>query len=386
MSWAWMTELFQEYLANRPLHQITVPGTHDAGCYFKRKGYLEGQALTQTQTIRQQLDGGIRYFDLRPYVDGQGKYWTYHGSFYTGDQMDGDAGILVQVSDFMGKLGNSHREMVILNISHFSKFTNDAHRKFIDVIRATLKDHLLPFSQEDINLFDLPYAKLLDRSRVAILYDGALDMPTEAYVRDTKLPAGFFKISPKYNYISPNTPIPDNKKLYLFDQYAGQVHLDDGRIFPGVRSDQLKKLRERSAYSHSNSEKWSDNCPGGVPATLHLFSWTLTPQTRGGEPISCAQTESNPQLLPLLTGKNWGGPKNNRRSYDPRRDEKINIIYVDHYASHVTNGAFAVDGVSGPAGLLIPKGTAVPVAIAARLNGYRVEPAFNWTVQCEAKT
>jgi hypothetical protein len=381
----WMTDLYANFLQNRTLHEITIPGTHDAGCYIDYNSYNSLYSQTQVQTIGQQLAGGIRYFDLRPYVDQNGDYWIYHGQ-YTGGQLNGNNGIFQQVKTFMDGLLPTDRELVILNISHFSKFTSDTHVDFVQLIRDMLANRLLCHVQPDINLFDTPYGQLLIdpnndnqvRSRVVILYDGALDTGVEDYVGKNYLPAGFFKISPKYERFTDGVAIPNNRKIHLFDQYSNRRHVADGNIYDGIRNNQLKKLRNRTQYAYGKGLKvnggtnWNADAAGGTASTLHLFSWTLTPQPQA-YPVVAAQNESNRELLPLLTGNNWGA-NDNTRAYDPTQDEKINIVYVDHYASHQTQQANVINANN------VPVGTAVPVAIAAKLNEYGGigNVAFSW--------
>lgn len=371
MASTWMTALYDEYLKDRCLYEITLPGTHDAGCYIRKTNPAASNAITQTETIFKQLVGGIRYFDLRPYNPLVGKHFvTYHGPggvpVYEGDKLDGDEGILSQIDRFMKTLSGDSRELVILNMSHFSNFSpigpfgQDQHERFIEIVRANLSDHLVCYSQ-DINLFDMTYRKLLSskdesqtKSRVVIIYDGALDQGKESYVQKTNLPAGFFKVSPKYD-------VMDTGKIYLFDQYANKNNINL------VRDDQCNKLKNRSAFAFGAKldGKWQDNKVRGCPKVMHLFSWTLTDGT--GEPLKFAK-DANPELLPLLTGKKWAG---DTRPYDPTQDEKINIIYVDDYASEKTKKQNAIDNR-----ITIPAGTALPVAIAVKLNGY--QDKFSW--------
>ena len=57
--------------------RISIPGTHDsgtAGVRFPMKHY----ARTQTMNLSEQWDAGIRFFDLRPKLEG-GKLKVYHG-------------------------------------------------------------------------------------------------------------------------------------------------------------------------------------------------------------------------------------------------------------------------------------------------------------------
>lgn len=58
-------EKYQEWMSNlpgeTPVSYLTIPGTHDSGAYTQPWPYV----ATQTMTILEQLDAGIRYFDLR---------------------------------------------------------------------------------------------------------------------------------------------------------------------------------------------------------------------------------------------------------------------------------------------------------------------------------
>ena len=55
---------------DRYLHEINIPGTHDSGCsevwnYTPEFSTVESMAITQDLTIQEQLNAGIRLFDLR---------------------------------------------------------------------------------------------------------------------------------------------------------------------------------------------------------------------------------------------------------------------------------------------------------------------------------
>lgn len=368
----WMTHLFnnEHNFPNRPLTEITIPGTHDSGCYVDHGYGRNFLARTQTQTIGGQLAGGIRYFDIRPHMTRAQEFWTYHGPYY-GGQLDGNPGILADVQQFMAGLLVGDRELVILNISHFSGFDNTAHTNLIAAIQAALAPHLVPYTQDQISLFNTPYVNLLTdpatgniRSRVAILYDGALDTPREQYVNNTLiLPAGFFKLGPKYVIV----PNPN----YIFDQYANKANMDDGRVFGGMVPNQMHKLANRQTYPYT-TQAWGNGLPNWIPNnpaqnrifnTLHLFSWTLTPQPTG-DPITAARNHANPRLLPQFTGNNWGI---NSVPYDITVHPKINIIYVDDYSSAIAVGAAA------------PRtNLAMPVAIADFLNRYNTLAGVVW--------
>ncbi|MYM81311.1 hypothetical protein GTP44_04975 [Duganella sp. FT50W] len=398
----WMTQLFYSDVPTaplpafpqRPLSQITLPGTHDSGCY---RNQLVSNVLsaTQTQDIFHQLAGGIRYFDLRP-ARHNNDFWTYHGLAYWGGKLTGADGILNQVREYLDSLASSDRELIILNFSHFYKFTLDDHIDLVDAINASLSRYLVPYTQSDIHAFAAPYWQLLAepapggtvppavmagaamRSRVLILYDGALDTPQEPYVAGLPFtpPAGhhglgmpgFFVLTPKY--------APPANPIQLFDQYSNRGRVDDQQalgqvLLGGIRSDQLNKLRARQNYAYTtqpfNPGFWGANAVGGVPGTLHLLSWTLTPQfsvSTTWEPLTAAREVTNPQLLDLFCGpgRGWAGV-----CYNALRDPQINIIYVDDYASirHRTGGSPWYD-------------VALPVAIAARMNVGPVGDGSTW--------
>lgn len=125
---SWMTDLGDRHLWDKPLNQIAMPGSHDSGTYrinqspgwagndyvgaYRRQlsegkggivGTLEQAMLsslsdpqlkaaldeaqsslwtTQTLSLREQLDMGVRYFDVRLTWDAQrGGWYFYHGSW-----------------------------------------------------------------------------------------------------------------------------------------------------------------------------------------------------------------------------------------------------------------------------------------------------------------
>ena len=70
---AWMAQLPDDM----PACRVSIPGTHDsgtAGVRFPTRHY----ARTQTLTLAEQWDAGIRFFDLRPKPDGD-RLAIYHG-------------------------------------------------------------------------------------------------------------------------------------------------------------------------------------------------------------------------------------------------------------------------------------------------------------------
>lgn len=381
----WMTELYNVIVpgagapgalgintafGDRLLNQLVIPGTHDAGCYLAHNNPASYMSQTQDLTIAQQLDHGIRYFDLRPsgywsVTQWSWEYWTYHGPAYFGGRLDTAAGILQEIAQFM----HDHRadqELVILNFSHYRFFNQNTHTDFINLIQDYLWDFLVPHTQNGINIGATIYNNLLTgpapirprpapaslpavphggygagpRSRVLVVYDGALDQDREAIPlaggASIVHKHGFWILDPKYPAagIGAGALYPGANTLRLFDQYAGSGNLDT------MRTDQLTKLSHRAGIPYTTRPwapvaNWNANAAGGVANTMHLFSWTLTPQPRS--PVNVARETTNPALLPLfnhpqLSADRW--PITERRMYNPQLDPMMNILYVDVPNSH----------------------------------------------------
>jgi hypothetical protein len=77
-----------DVIGQRPLRQVVIPGSHDAGTYASFDFPLGLWAQAQDQDITSQLNSGSRYFDIRAaYQDwaGNADYWAVHGSAISTD-------------------------------------------------------------------------------------------------------------------------------------------------------------------------------------------------------------------------------------------------------------------------------------------------------------
>jgi len=226
----WMETLYDR-LQDRPLWRITIPGSHDAGAYNMQTNrtpcgdapsWLPGAVVrlfaeTHTLDLGGQLDNGIRFFDLRPYVDKQGKFYAYHdvigASFET---------MLDQIATF---LKYTRKEFVILKISHFCSFTDERHKELVSLIDAKIGEYL--YKGSDGALLTTPFGQLVSQgSRCAVWYDATLK------------------------------PFPDSfyRNICMYDDYA------NSEDYETMRKDQLKKMKENP----------------GTESRLFLLSWTLT--------------------------------------------------------------------------------------------------------------
>lgn len=175
----WM-EANKETLNKKPLCQIVLPGAHDAGAYgFNRKskvvdlpefigevrkvvkwlpgdGFLTKWSKTQKLTISDQLNAGVRYFDLRVSQDENKKFYLYHG--LQGPNLEP---ILQTFHNF---LNDNKGEILILDMSHFFHVSHDELLKLIN-------KYLVKFcaTKNDINN-SVTYEELVIKNKRCLLY------------------------------------------------------------------------------------------------------------------------------------------------------------------------------------------------------------------------
>jgi hypothetical protein len=159
----WMADLARG-IGNVPLRKVLLPGTHDSGTATMNAsstivssdpitGWLAklfGEAgeeilpmvawrfaRTQALDIATQLTAGVRYFDLRVWLDPAGRYQLVHA--LTGECLND---VLPQVRGFL----DAHPgEVVILDVQHLIDFPDaQAVADLVAFIHATLGTRLAP--------------------------------------------------------------------------------------------------------------------------------------------------------------------------------------------------------------------------------------------------
>jgi Phosphatidylinositol-specific phospholipase C, X domain/Jacalin-like lectin domain len=103
----WMGNL--SAIGARPLKDIVVPGSHDAGTYVMYHDADTKSSQCQRVNIVEQLRAGSRYLDLRAWKSG-GTYWMYHGLAWTSVKLED---VLQQILTF---LNESPKEIVIATL------------------------------------------------------------------------------------------------------------------------------------------------------------------------------------------------------------------------------------------------------------------------------
>lgn len=104
----WMSDL--AFLKDRPLRDIVIPGSHDAGTYKLENEIDNNSSKCQQITILEQLRAGSRYLDLRAWKANDKQYWMYHGFVWAHVKLED---VLTDIKTF---LAESPGEVVIATL------------------------------------------------------------------------------------------------------------------------------------------------------------------------------------------------------------------------------------------------------------------------------
>ncbi|XP_050458668.1 PI-PLC X domain-containing protein 3 [Cataglyphis hispanica] len=158
----WMTRL-PAPLKDISIIHLAIPGSHDTMtytiekrndvgpdepafirtlgryCSFIAKPIILNWSITQRDDVKQQLNGGIRYLDLRVATKPESKdVYFLHGLY--GSEISKP---LLDVADWLTSHAN---EIIILDFQHFYGFMDDDHHRFIERIYQIFREKLCPVS------------------------------------------------------------------------------------------------------------------------------------------------------------------------------------------------------------------------------------------------
>lgn len=221
-----------------PFNQIAIPGSHDScTASLDRDGGLHPDApelyrdvlrlfgswaktvahrwsQTQDRTFVEQLQLGIRYFDLRISVrPGYKELFLVHG-FY------GDS-VTTCLTSICSWLDSHPREIVLLDMNHFHGLTDTHHQKLVDDIENIFGDKLVPVLEDAGRLTLARMWK--DNQQVILFYHhvkSGISTPNT--------------LQPTINYLWPGSMIPS----------------------PWPRTTRIKDLidfLDKSTFSHNNT-------------------------------------------------------------------------------------------------------------------------------------
>jgi len=225
----WMANLPTK-VTKLPLKQLVIPGSHDSGAYYLDpstpiapgepsivytlsyyfgscvKSVIKRWSTTQQLNFTNQLEIGIRYFDMRSaYLKSVDDILCVHGLYGYPIKK-----LLIEINNFL----NSHpKEVVILDFNHFYSLTPQLHQRLVQNILKVFADKIYSPSTKGINssLDDIWSVK----KQVIIVYSN------EQMVKQVKLlwPSKFID-SPWFNTSSISTLINDldNRFHTLKDQ------------------------------------------------------------------------------------------------------------------------------------------------------------------------
>ena len=135
----WM-EYYSDSLGKLTLTEMTIPGTHDSGTHNPVSFVIAPYIRTQSLSLAQQLNRGIRSLDLRIGQNSPGDYIICHGDYRTSYTL---AQALKEVTDF---IQNTKKEIVILDFHRFVNFGEEDYdyAKLKDQIIAAVSEYILP--------------------------------------------------------------------------------------------------------------------------------------------------------------------------------------------------------------------------------------------------
>jgi hypothetical protein len=139
----WMADNW-DFIKDKRLAQIVIPGTHDSGTY--QMGWGEGinVAKTQNVSIGEQLKDGIRYLDLRTReakhkgCADDSVWWIVHGDYWSYRLQDA----LDEIATFVKKPANS-KEVIILDLQAIRTEYDDD--RAVDVLFGLIQKKLGPY-------------------------------------------------------------------------------------------------------------------------------------------------------------------------------------------------------------------------------------------------
>jgi hypothetical protein len=234
----WMADRAAK-LGGRPLKQLVLPASHDAGMY--RVDEIELARLwvqTQSRRIHRQLEDGVRWFDLR-LMRVKNHIVLHHGG-WKGPRL---AEVIEDIKTFI-EAGRS--ELILLKFSSFKDFHASTWEHFATQMKALDSWMFKRSAAQGKRLADLTLSDYIaNGSRVvALTTRGNPALSSEDYWL--------------YRGDEEDSTAGD---LRVFDHYTGTED------FNKMKDDQLDKFAD-----------YTGKCDDGSDCELFLFSWTLTPK------------------------------------------------------------------------------------------------------------
>jgi hypothetical protein len=341
LSKIWDRSNWMSNFHNKTLKQLCIPGSHDAGMSTSQYDTLwasSGNTVTQIMTIADQLERGLRYFDLRPaYVGGSSldgnNIYTGHYSWALDATIQGACGekmadVLTGVKNFL----TAHpTEVVILKFSHYYSAVSPDY--FFDD-RTTTADQKQPKINSLIDLINSKLGSTIYTKSTSRLADTTLgNCAGKAIIVFDMAPLNdvTLKSSNIYQYLdyNPQTLNATAADLTVFDKYSNTNSLNV----------MTSSTSPTPVYSPPQQDMTYDN-PGQFyllenslnhGGDLFLLSWTLTLSWAELENPAAYNIVQLSQLATSMLAQSMVSFQSSLANNFP------NIIYVDAADGFVTD-------------------------------------------------
>ncbi len=177
----WIHELTNAHY-QATLADICIPGSHDAAMYITQYCTAfanHGNTQTQYLTMKNQLEAGLRIYDVRP-VFFKGDFYTEHCTRCDGLGCKGD--LLRNMLRDTRAFVDQHRELVILQLSHYCH-SSPTDTALLHLLQAELGDRIYRNTTDATGLkhfINIPLEKIIGddgHGKVLIILEGGPHTP-----------------------------------------------------------------------------------------------------------------------------------------------------------------------------------------------------------------
>lgn len=300
-----------DMLGESTLRELCMPASHDSGMSEAAwRSVFATSANTQTQllSIYEQLQCGVRFFDIRPVIS-QGHFYTGHYAHVVPGVYQGALGQSIRlIVDHINSFCATNNELIILSLSHglnldLGVFDRPLSQTEFDRLCYELLNinHRFIVAADDVNLLDKPLNWFIGARKPAVCI-----VVNESHLRIDPLfclHKGFYS----------------RAEFNVIDQYANTNRVEV------MIADQMAKLT-------ANRSKKARN--------YFLLSWTLTQQnvqTAGlGQSIASMAITANSHLFKLLSSAEYSFERLIKQAYP-------NLISLDFVNTDVTALSLAIN-------------------------------------------
>lgn len=257
------------------LNQLSIPGAHDCATGHGFKGFLgilagSSSAVTQSLTLSQQWDCGVRAFDLRPTVN-SGSLEIYHGVCQT------KLGFSTALTTLCGLLDEHPTEFAIVLMRHETDGDNNDSSwagKVTEVLSsAPIASHIIAYAP-DLTLDQV-------RGKIIILSRDSFESPYAGFISGWSHSADFAS--------QKNASITSA-------QYSGRLYVQDFYECTDSGADETKMAAVKEMYKFS-----ATLCQPGAPANVwvvnHTSGYTKSASSDGNRNLAA---KANSALIDCL--------------------------------------------------------------------------------------